>query len=80
MQKFLESVAVFGAIDGIGRGAQNRNAGFFESVCQIQGRLSAELDDHALQIAFGLFNSDDFQNVFRAQRLEIEPVGCVIIG
>ena len=41
-----------------------------------QRRLAAELDDHAL----GLLDLDDRQHVLERQRLEVQPVGRVVVG
>ncbi len=49
-------------------------------VGELERRLAAELHDHAGQRAFFLFLGDDLQHVFQGQRLEIEPVGGVIVG
>ena len=41
----IETVAVFGEIDGVGRGAEDRHARGFERCGELQRRLSAELHD-----------------------------------
>ena len=46
------------------------------SLGQVERRLPAKLDDHTLR-AFAL---DHVQHVLQRQRLEIEPVGGVVIG
>ena len=75
-----EAVAVFGEVDGIRRGAEDRHAGFFQRAGQLQRRLAAELHDHAVQRAALLFGMDDLEHVFGRQRFEIEPVGGVVVG
>ena len=51
------------------------------SACgEIERRLAAELDDDAFERAVRLLGVDDFEHVFGGQRLEIEPVGRVVIG
>ena len=42
----------------------------------LQRRLAAELDDHA----FGLFAIVDLEHVLERERLEVEPVGGVVVG
>src|SRR5437879_2844967 len=45
-------------------------------LCEIDGRLAAELDDDAL----GLLPVQDVQHVFGRQRLEVEAVGDIEVG
>ena len=45
LQQRLEALPVFGEIDGVGRGAEDRNAGVRQRVRQLQRRLPAELHD-----------------------------------
>ena len=47
-----------------------------QSYRQIQWGLSAELHNHPL----GFFNVDDVHNILERQRLEVKPVGSVIVG
>ena len=49
LQQLGEAVAILGEIDGIGRGAEDRHAGAFERVGEIERRLAAELDDDAFE-------------------------------
>ena len=60
----LEAVAVFGEIDGVGRGAEDRHIGRFQRAREFQRRLAAELHDDAVQGAVLAFGGDDFQHVF----------------
>ena len=76
----LEAVAVLGEVDGIGRCAQDRHAGSLERLGELQRGLAAELHDDAAQGAFRLLHGDDLEHVFGGQRLEIEPVGGVVVG
>ena len=80
LQELLEAVAVFGKIDHVGRGAEDRDAGLLQRVGELQRRLAAELDDDADQLALRLLGAQDLQHVFGRQRLEIEPVGGVVVG
>ncbi len=75
-----EAFAVFGQVDGIGAGAEDRNARIFQRLRQFQRCLPAELHDDADQLAGLLFDAQDFQHVFAGQRFEIKPVGSVVIG
>ncbi len=75
-----EALAVFGQVDRIGRSAEDRDPGIFQRLRQLERRLPAELDDHAHQRAVLLLDPQDFEHVLGGQRLEIEPVGGVVIG
>jgi len=46
---FLEAVAVFGPVNGIGRCSQDIYAGSFQAFGQIKRRLAAELHDHTFR-------------------------------
>ncbi len=75
-QQLLETLAVFGDVDGVRRGADDRHAVGLEVARKLQRRLAAELHDHA----FGLLDGNDLQHILQRQRLEIQPVGSVVIG
>ena len=72
----LEAFAVFGAVDGIGRGADDGYARFFQGARQLERGLSAVLHDDAV----GLFDARDFEHVFQRQGFEVEAVGGVEVG
>ena len=76
----LEAVAVLGEIDGVGRGAEDRHIGRFQRAREFQRGLAAELHDDAVQRAVLAFGGDDLQHVLGGQRLEIQPVGGVVVG
>ena len=80
VEQLLEAVAVFGEIDGVGRGAEDRHFRLVERLGELERRLPAELHDHAVQRAVRALGVDDLQHVFRRQRLEIEPVRGVVVG
>ncbi len=80
LQQNLETLAVFGKVDGIGGGAEDRHAFLDQRVGELERRLSAELHDHARERAVGLFLADDLQNIFGSQRLEIEAIRSVVVG
>ena len=75
-----EGLAVLSGVDGLGACAQDRHPGLGQSGGQGQRRLPAELDDdtgHRTCCALGLVDLDD---VLEGQRLEVEPVGDVVVG
>ena len=63
-QQLIKAFAVLGFIDGIGRGAVNGQADLIHMLCQLDGRLAAELH----QAAVRLVGSDNMVNAFGVQR------------
>src|SRR5690606_2544826 len=59
LDHLLEALAVFGTVDSLRAGTDDRHASLFQRPGQFQRGLAAVLDDHAL----GLFDADDFQYV-----------------
>ena len=80
LQQALEAVAVFGQINGVDGGAENRDARFLQGVGELQRGLAAELHDDADQFSVLLFLVQDFKHVLLGQRLEIEAVRGVVVG
>ena len=78
--QLLEAVAVLGEVDHVGRGAEDRHLRVLERRGELQRRLAAELDDDAVERALRLLDADDLEHVLGGQRLEIEPVGGVVVG
>ena len=76
LDHLLETLAVFGAVDGVRRGADDRHTGGFELTRQLQRRLATELDDDTDR----LFLVGDLQHVFQGDRLEVEAIGSVVVG
>ena len=72
----VEALAVLGEIDRVGRCAEDRHARALERQRELERRLAAELHDHPV----GLLALDDRQHVFERQRLEVQPVGGVVVG
>ncbi len=72
----LEALAVFRAVDGLHRGADDRHAQLRQRLRQLERRLPAELDDHAHR----LLEADDLDYVFQRERLEVELVAYVEVG
>ena len=80
VQELLEALTVLGQVDRIGRGAEDRDVGRLERLGEVQWGLPAELDDDPEQVAAPGLDADDLDHVLGGQRLEIEPVGGVVIG
>ena len=76
VNRMLEALTVFRAVDSVRAGADNRYACGFQGARQLQRRLAAVLDDNALR----LLDAHDFQHVFQGHRLEVQTVGGVIVG
>ena len=83
-QQVTERAAILGQIDGLGRGADDRNAFVGEPLRQPQRSLAAELHDdthHSRAARAGeLLGVEYLQDVLERQRLEVEPVGGVVVG
>ncbi len=71
-----ESLAVFRDVDRFNRRSPHRNAGVRQRLRELQRSLSAKLHDHAL----GFLEIDDLQHILERQRLEVEPIGSVVVG
>ena len=71
-----EALAVLGEVDGLVRRPEDRIALLLERARQLERRLAAELDDDALR----LLARADLQHLLDPQRLEVEPVGRVVVG
>ena len=83
-QQVAEGAAVLGQVDGLRRGAHDRNPGVGEPLRQAERGLAAELHDDAdhsraavRRLRFGAIHLED---VLEGQRLEIQPVGGVVVG
>jgi hypothetical protein len=80
VQQLLEALAVLGQVDGVRAGAQDRDAGLFQRMGQLQRGLAAELDDDAGQRAVAHLDMQQLQHVLGRQRLEVQAVGGVVVG
>ena len=80
VEELLEPLTVFGKVDGVGRGAEDRDAFGVQRVGEFQWGLAAELDDDAVKGAVFLLHPQDFEDVFQGQGFEIEAVGGVVVG
>ena len=63
-----------------GRGADDRHAGVLEPLRQAERGLAAELADHAGDRAGLPLGVHDLEHVLEGERLEVEPVGGVVVG
>ena len=83
-QQVAERAAVLGQIDGLRRGADDRNPCVGEPLRQPERGLAAELHDdahHARPAGAGLLlGVEHLQDVLERQRLEVQPVGGVVVG
>ena len=76
VEQFAEAFTIFGAIDGIGTGAEDRDAGLRKRNGQLERRLSAELQARR---PCGCSRSMMFSTSSSVRRLKIQPVGGVVI-
>ena len=75
-----ERAALLGEVDRARRGADDRHAVVLEPLREAERRLPAELADHARDRAGLLLGVHDLEHVLEGQRLEVEPVGGVVVG
>jgi len=76
VEHLLEHLAVLGAFDGFDAGADDGDAVGLESGGEVEGGLTAELDDDAV----GLFVVADVEDVLEGERFEEKFVAGVVIG
>ena len=79
LQQVLEAVAVLRQVDGIDGGAEDGDPGIQQPLRQAQRGLATELHDDADDFAALFFRPHDLQHRLDGQRLEIKPVGGVVI-
>src|SRR4029453_8540805 len=75
-----KSAPLLGQMDRFGAGADDRNPGVLERLSEPERGLSAQLHDDTCQWSRSLFGVYYFQYVFQRQRLEVQPVGSVVVG
>ena len=75
MQEFFKKIPVLRPVDGFTAGADQPYAPLMQGLCQVDGSLAAQGDDHA----HGLFQFNDIHHVFRTQGLKIQLVGRGIV-
>ncbi len=76
VDQLLEQFAILGGLDRVDTRADDRHAGFLQSSRQVQRRLTAELNDHAI----GFNRIADVEYVFDRQRLKEQDVRRVVVG
>src|SRR5262249_1120908 len=72
----LEPTTIFGDVDGVRRGSEDRHARRLEVARQLEGRLTTELNDHARRP----LTINNLQYVLERQRLEVQLVRRVEVG
>ena len=75
-QQAGEALAVLGEIDRVERRAEDPVAGILDRARELERRLAAELDHDAV----GLLPLADREHRLGVERLEVEPVGRVVVG
>ena len=80
VDQLLEPLAVFGKVDGVRAGSEDRDVRLLQRGGDLQRRLAAKLDNDAMHLAGLRFAADDFDHILVGQRLEIQPVRGVIVG
>ena len=75
LDHLLETLPVLGMVDGIGRGTDHGDTIGFQAAREFQRRLAAILHDDTLR----LLDTYDLEHVLQRQRLEVQPVGGIVI-
>ena len=75
LEQGIKPLAVLGDVNALGRGAEDADAVAVERLRERDGGLAAEGDYDA----DGLLHVDDLQHVLSRERLEIQPVGGVVV-
>ena len=76
LQQRVEPLAILRHVDALRRRAEDAHALLVKESGQLDGRLAAERHNHAHR----LFHLDDAHDVLFGQRLEVQPVGGIIVG
>ena len=76
VQEPAEALTVLGEIDRLVRRSEHLEAGRLDRSRELQRRLAAELDHDP----FGLLALADGEHRLDVERLEVEPVGGVVVG
>ena len=80
LEQFLEAPAVLGEVDGVGRGADDRDARRLERARELERGLAAVLHHQPQQRAARGLDARDLDHVLGGQGLEIEAIGGVVVG
>ena len=75
-----EPLEILGLVDCVGRRADDRDPGPLERRRELERGLAAELHDDAHELPPALLRPRDGDHVLDRQRLEVEPVGGVVVG
>ncbi|MPM48965.1 hypothetical protein SDC9_95692 [bioreactor metagenome] len=73
LQQRVEARAILRHVDAVRRGTEDANAVCHERARELNRRLPAERNDHAV----GLLRCNHVHHVFRRERFKVEPVGGV---
>ena len=76
LQKLLETFAVFGAVNGIWRSADDGHTLARQWHCQVERCLTTKLHDHPIRP----FPLNDVEHILPGERLEVELVGGIVVG
>ena len=79
-QHRAELAPVLGQVNGVRRRADHRNPLRDQVPGQAERRLPAELDDHPGDRPAGLLGGHHLEHVLQRERLEVQPVGGVVVG
>ena len=80
LEQRREALAILGEVDRIGRRAENPDAGVLQRERQLERRLAAELHEARHVAAGGPLGLDHRHHVLERERLEVQPVGGVVVG
>ena len=75
-----EPLAIFGQVDRVRRRPEDPHAGVLQRERELERRLAAELHQARHVAAGRAFGFDHRHHVFERQRLEVQPVGRVVVG
>src|SRR3989441_12908920 len=76
----FRSLPVFSQIDRVGRRPENLHAGLLQRERELERRLATELDETRHLAAGGALGFDDRHDVLKGERVEVQPVGRVVVG
>ena len=79
LNQLLETLTVFGQVDGVWCGAEDWDAFILKRLCDFQRCLAAELNDHTVQRAVFLLFGQDFHHVLKCHRFKVQAIRCVVI-
>ncbi len=80
VEQSREQLALLGQVDGLRARPQDRVAGRLDALREPERGLAAELADDAEDGAARRLRVQDLQDVLERQRLEVQPVGRVVVG